>query len=57
MEWEPPERAEALYVAVPELFSVPVPSVAVPSLKVTVSPLPVVMGLLLLLIVAVKVTD
>jgi hypothetical protein len=46
-----------LKVATPDPFSVPVPSVVVPSLKVTASPLPELMGLPLLLTVAVNVTD
>jgi hypothetical protein len=57
MEWEPAVRVEVLYVATPDPFSVTVPTVVVPSLKVTVSPPPEVMGLPLLLTVAVKVTD
>jgi hypothetical protein len=38
IEWLPPVNAEVAYVAVPPLFSVPVPSVVVPSMKVTVPP-------------------
>lgn len=50
MEWEPTERADVLYVAVP-LLTLPVPSVVLPSLNVTV-PVAVVDE-----IVAVKVTE
>jgi hypothetical protein len=56
MEWEPSGSVDVLNVATPELFSVPVPSVATPSLKVTLSPVPEVMGIPPLLTVAANVT-
>jgi hypothetical protein len=57
MVCEPSASDDVVNVAMPEPFSVPVPSVAAPSLNVTVSPLPEVIGVPPLLTVAVKVTD
>jgi hypothetical protein len=56
MKCEPSESEDVLNVAMPEPFSIPAPSVVDPSLKVTASPLPEVMGVPPLLTVAVKVT-
>src|ERR1043166_1659626 len=56
MEWSAMEREEVEKVATPDAFSVPVPSEAAPSMKVTVPlgvPVPAWPGLT----VAVKVTD
>jgi hypothetical protein len=56
-EWAPRPSEEELNVATPETFTVPMPSVLAPSLKVTLSPVPEVMGVPPLLTVAVNVTD
>jgi hypothetical protein len=56
IEWEPSGSVDVLNVAAPKPFTVPVPSVVAPSLKVTVSPVPEVMGVPPLLTVAVNVT-
>ncbi len=56
IEWEATESAEVMKVATPEPFSVPVPKVAAPSLKVTV-PVGVPAPGETALTVAVKVTD
>jgi hypothetical protein len=56
-EWAPRLSEEVLKTATPETFTVPVPSVLAPSLKVTASPVPEVMGVPPLLTVAANVID